>query len=382
MAQDFLGSIAQEDVQFITQILKTTTPGDNFWKLMVFIEESRFVADQTAFIQIPGTTYNVATVTSDSYASVTNGLLRSWLFDFFVSGTISEVYLVQAAPDIAGDTAVFIAGMEDAYDKLKAYAYFKTVCAGTDDAIAPDIALALAGKCMDDAQLLSSAPLLPYTTLTPENPSSDSLYSAFATNAKYDGIFTAHQDSTRNGSLFRLGQALAFFNRSGTPVGNNMDYIATGLINASGEVGTSLPLSVRNMLKDINISFFKPVGDGTGNVAAVGVNTMLGNNIQAFWIVAYINFMSKVTVANYITRPNTLRNSSTYSNILNILRRFLVLFSPSGTQRLVGITISAPSFDELPPAKGDEIIIPDAWSAVYTDQVRTVRVFGTLTIAA
>jgi len=382
MAQDFLGSIAQEDVQFITQILRTSTPGDNFWKLMVFIEESRFVADQTAFIQKPGTTLMVASVNADTYSSVTTGLLRSWLYDFFVSGTVTDAILVQCEADIAGDTAAFITGMKVAYDQMKDYAYWKTVCAGTDDAVDPGIAVALAVKCGEDKQLLSAAPLFPFTTSTPEDPSSDPIYAAIMANSQADAIMTAHQDTTRNGSLFRLGQALAFWNASGTYVGNNFDYLATGLITSSGEVGTNLPYSIRNNLKSLNIGFFKPVGDGTGNVAAIGVVSVRGDNIQAFWIVAYINFMSKVMTARYITQPNRLRNASTYADILNILRRFLGYFGIQGSGRLANVQVTAPAFSALPPAKGDEIIIPNAWSADYTDQVHTVKVFGTLTIAA
>jgi len=383
MAQDFLGSIAQEDVQFITQILRTTTPGENFWKLMVFIEDSRFVADQTAFIQKPGTTLMVAVVNADNYGSVTSGLLRSWLYDFFASGATTDAYLVQCAADVAGDPGDFITAMNAAYDDMKDYAYWKTVCAGADDAVDPDIAVALSLKCMEDLQLLSAPPLFPVTTDDPANISTtDPVYMAIMAASAADAILTAHQDTTRNGSLFRLGQALSFWNASGTHVGNNMDYLATSLITASGEVGTNLSYTIRTYLKGLNVGFFKPVGDGTGNVAAVGVNTVRGNNIQAYWIVAYINFMCKVMVARYITQPNRLRNATTYGDILNILRRYLSYFGGQGSGRLRNIVISAPSFEALPPAKGDEIIVPNAWSADYTDQVHTVKVFGTLTIAA
>ena len=36
MADDFIGSIAQEDVDFITEIVKTARIGDNYKHLMVF----------------------------------------------------------------------------------------------------------------------------------------------------------------------------------------------------------------------------------------------------------------------------------------------------------------------------------------------------------
>ena len=34
---DFLGSVAQEDVQFTTRIIKTSQVGDNYWKAMIFV---------------------------------------------------------------------------------------------------------------------------------------------------------------------------------------------------------------------------------------------------------------------------------------------------------------------------------------------------------
>jgi hypothetical protein len=92
--------------------------------------------------------------------------------------------------------------------------------------------------------------------------------------------------------------------------------------------------------------------------------------------------MSKVYVARYITQPNRLRNANTYSDILDILTGQLHRFDSQGSGRLANVVVNAPSFDALPPSKGDEIIVPNAWSGFYTDQVHTVRVSGNLTIAS
>ena len=43
MADDFLGSVAQEDVRFITEIVKTVNPGDNFKHLVVYTDHSQIV---------------------------------------------------------------------------------------------------------------------------------------------------------------------------------------------------------------------------------------------------------------------------------------------------------------------------------------------------
>lgn len=386
MAQDFLGSIAQEDVQFITEVLRVTNPGDNYWRTMFFIEEARFVRDPDAFVLIPGTGFKVATVTRDDYSQVARGLLQSWLYDLFCSNNVNFAYLVIAGEDVAGDTADFIEGMTNAYHALKDYAYWKIACAGSDTALNPAIAVALSLLAAEDRDLLSGAIPLPYTTATPEDPTTDPLYDAFVNGTvdvtKHHAFWTAYQDPTRNASLFRIGQALGRLNNSGTSVGNNFDYWATGLIACSGVDGTNLGRSVRVLLQSLYIAYFKPVGDATGNVAAIGVQDMNRDFIQARWIVNYIQFMCKVRVANYITRPNVLRNAQTYEVILGILSRELGRFGIMGSGRLENIIITAPAFNKLPVSKGDEIIIPNAWAADFTDQVRTVRVFGTLTISS
>ena len=58
------------------------------------------------------------------------------------------------------------------------------------------------------------------------------------------------------------------------------------------------------------------------------------------------------------------------------------MFGVDGSGRLSGINISAPAFANLPSADKDEIIIPNAWSATYTDHVRKVQITGSLYIGA
>ena len=90
--------------------------------------------------------------------------------------------------------------------------------------------------------------------------------------------------------------------------------------------------------------------------------------------------MVKVAVALMITVPNFLKNASNYGNIIGKMIAYLQLFGPGGSGRLKNIQSTAPSFGALPAAKGDQIIIPDAWSATYVDQVREVQITGTLYI--
>ena len=144
--------------------------------------------------------------------------------------------------------------------------------------------------------------------------------------------------------------------------------------------GTNLEKGVRDILSGVHVQTFKPVGNNTGNVSAKGAETLKGDTVQATWILAYIPYMVKVKVAELITEPNYLKNAVNYSQILGVLSNYLSKFGINGSGRLKNLAITAPGFGNLPESSGDEIIIPNAWSASYVDQVRKVQITGTLYI--
>lgn len=431
---DFLGSVAQEDIQFTTRVVKTSQVGDNYWKAMVFVESDRFVdAGDLSWSLVPGSVgIKALTVTANDYAEHTTGVLRSWLYDLFCNGFTGDCILVACAPHSTGETvivysangtdffsdpemtqsveipsgkipqatgetnqysyqddpssATFIKKQEEAYNLLKAYAYHKTACAaptlplGTDAfAVDPDVAVALASLCATDKGLLSSAPYFPFTTGTPEDAMSDPLYAALK-NADKDAFMSAHQDKTRNAALYSLGLAMATLNGSGTCIGTSMDMIKSAAITASGPEGTNLDKAIRDALFALHIQTFKPLGDNSGNVVAKGAETLKGEVVQAVWIVAYVTYMVKITVARMITVPNFLKNASNYGRIVEVMMSWLAKFGPNGSGRLRALTSTAPAFDQVPAGEGDQIIIPDAWKARYVDQVRKVDITGTLYI--
>lgn len=379
---DFLGSFAQENVTFTTRVIRTAAVGDIYWKVMVFVENDRFVdASTEAWTAIPGSSaLKALTVTASDYAMYASGLLRSWLFDLFANGFTGDCILVACAdkPEGSGMNEAFITAMEEAYALMKAYAYHKTVCAGGDTSLSADIATALARLCAEDKGLLSSAPYYPYATATPGQPDTDSVYSGVKASG-YDAFFAAHQDVTRNAALYSLGLAMATINGSGTCVGNSLDMTKSGNITSSGPRGENLSKPTRDSLKNIHVQFFKPVGDNSGNVAATGATTINGDVIQATWILAYVTYIVKVKVAQLITTPNFLKNAANYTRILNIMSEQLTKFGSSGSGRLKNLEITAPAFGSI-DSKADVIIIPEAWSASYVDQVREVQITGTLYI--
>lgn len=382
---DFIGSFAQENVLFQTTVVKQAKVGDNFWKAMIFVENDRFVTVGDAWTTVPGSsTIKALTVTANDYADHTTGLLRSWLYDLFCNGFTGDCILVACAakPGEGQTMEAFNTAMEDAYKLMKAYAYHKTVCAGGDDAVDATTAVALATLCAADKGLLSSAPYLPYTTATPGTPASDTLYNALATAGK-DVFMCCHADATRNGALYSLGKAMSLLNGSSTCVGSSFDTVKSSNITpSSGIASLNLDKPIKDILKSTNIQFFKTIGNNTGDVAAVGAETIMGDCVPATWILAYITYMTKVSVAELITEPNFLKNASNYSKIVGVMSKYLNLFGPDGSGRLEQLGITAPSFAALPEAKSDQIIIDNAWSAKFVDQVRDVQISGTLYIGA
>lgn len=503
---DFLNSVAQEDVVFQTVVVRTSILGDNYYKVAVFVEDDRFLVDaDVLLVPVPGTDGKVKAgiVTAETYMSHVTGLLQSWLMDLFANnmpydvilvtcgaklpdpssgtGTVDDPYVwdnftnqdeISTTPaantDIeitggtltltsAGSTSIkytldgsdpsgpngivysdpisdltkdmvikaqaygedkapskvatitFINGtdpgtqlkaqitqgdapvvsalteFEDnvriAYEAIKPYAYHKTICAGANDALVPQLAKFFADLCYGDRQLLSSAPYYPVVYENPlEVETKDPIYVALMESGSADAFLTYHSDKTRNGSLYSLGLALATINGSQTPVGNSIDFESSNMMTLPGPNNTSLSLSVRDYLKGLNIATFKLVGDNTGSVIARGINTLRGNVMQADWIIAYVTYMAKVQIATFITSGNVLRNASSYSTIGRILDSLLALFGPTGSGRLNPVINTMPAFTSLPESAGDELIIPNAWKGTFIHQLHRVQITGTLII--
>lgn len=376
---DYLGSFAQENVSFATQVIRSIAVGDNYWKVMIFVEDDHYVdASTTDWTLVPGsTTIKGLTVTAEDYATYASGLLRSWLYDLFVSGFTGDCILIACGETVGSDESkrtAFITKMTEAYNLLKPYAYHKTVCVAsdTDNAIETTVAVELAKLCADDKNLLSSVPYLPVYT---SDPSTDPVYQAFHT-AGTDAFLGWHTDTSRNAALFSLGVALSHINGSGTAVGEQLDFVSTGNITASNG-GLNPSKDAKTLLDNAKIQYFKTVGDNTGNVAAVGYETINGTVIAAQWIICYVAYMVKVAVAKNMTTRGFWKGAASYSSILSILNTYLQKFVDSG--RLTNVKNTAPAYGSITSA-GDEITIPNAWEATYVDVVRKVTITGTLYI--
>lgn len=375
----FQGSVAQEDVKFVTEVVTETVVGENFSQLMVFIEATKYVLDATAFTVVSGD-IKKAVVTKDNYALVTKGLLKNWLDDFFAEQSFAKAYLVIVSTDLtaAGDWAT-ANDLTEAFGLLKGLAYFKTICVTAPvtlvETFVPAVAVDLVELC--DADTATSGPaLLPLTIADPATIVTDPVYAPIVA-AEGDAYCVYHPSVSHNGALLQLGIALGVINGSGTAVGNNFDYVATDSINASGAAGAPLSIVTQDLLKSLNVSYCKYVGEPNGTAIVVGAKTLKGKNVSAYWLVAYCNYVNRIYTSKYITKMGTFRNDKTYQGILLITSNTVQKFVDAG--RLTNFVVTAPPFSSL-PAGTDTIIVPNAWKADFLDNVRTVQVYGQLTI--
>jgi len=378
---DYQGSIAQENVSFSTSVALETIPGDNYYKLMIFLGIAQA---GESLITVP-TVETLYEFTPSSFAAATKGLLKDWLTAFFANAGNTKVYVVAFVDEVGSVWSE--AGLISAMAKYESLAYWKAMLYYLDSTgIDLTKQYYTAYEALAELQKLNpslTGPILvnEYDVLALTTPAST--ISGQLKAAGLDAFSVYHASAlTKAPALVQLGITLGFLNVSGTPVGNSMDYVATNTINASGAAGANLTAAQQTILKNSNIGYYKTVGNGTGFVALIGGMSLLGDVLAAEWIVQYNDYYCEMKVAELITKMNTYKSRSTYAVILAIMSVQIERFADtSGLGRLTNLKITAPVFAKLPAAAGDTIVIPNAWTATYVDNVREVQVQGTLTIA-
>lgn len=389
MADDFLGSVAQEDVQFITEIVKTVNPGDNYKHLVVYTDDSQIAtgAELAAVKNLEGAKVaDMAEVTSSNLSSIVKGELLVWLTDYFSAGGAESVYVVNVQN---GEEAYTKALLKAAFDVTHQIGWFKSICI-PDAAVTemfhldPDAAKDLAEFCSTD-ELLSSAPLYlesmardagavtDTARLAVDAAGFDAFWVYYLPALQTDGSYVVH-----NGAMVALGLALTVVNGSGVYAGNSFDMVATAVLNASGVNGGPLSPTVQSALKQDNTNYFKYVGDSSGEVDLRGGKTAKGKLMSAKWIEQYCNYYNKVRTARYLSQRNVYRSATSYDNILAMTTTTVSRFGSNGSKRLTAFALTAPAYADLPASANDEIIVPNAWEATYQDDLRTVKVYGTL----
>lgn len=380
---DYEGSIAQQDVNISTEQVISAVVGKNFYTVM-------YVTSHTV---------NPTYVDKDTYEAKIDALNIGGDPATFMKDNLASLFAY------AEDVGCWIVKPADlnAY-KMKAYFTYIEPSYKIDNANQDAWTIKSEMKTITDV-LNNVDPAftalftdVPYpTTLATVEPKFKELINTFVNGTKYDlSAFIRGSDAQlsfkvngSNGSspaLYQIGRTLGYLNANGVPVGNSFDMAsvknADVLPSRSIDIDTitTTPILVSKDWEDLNIQYFKPIGNSTGNLASKGGWTLKGKCVVADWIVAYINYVVRVACAEIITVMNTFRSQQTYNKMLAAMSSKIDPFVKLG--RLVGFTVTAPEFSKLPALGGSVLTIPNAWEAQYVDNVRSVKISGTLYVEA
>ena len=391
--EDFKNSVAHLDVDVQTAVSVSSIVGENFWKFMYVTNETiASLSSATAPLLITADTYSdvIDSLSIDNADKV--ALIKKNLASLFDYAPSAQGYFITA----------------DTYEKFKYYAYwcyleteyeldsgssklkFTDATAAMMEIIDAKKDKAFSGFIADLAvDAVGSITAAPTSVVDDFMSTLGALTVAICFFAR--GATEAYAwkggDITVGYSpaLYQLGRTLGYINSTGTSIGNSSDGVACTFQDVLPSRSTSTSLLVNasalfiNWCKNNKVAYFKTVGNRTSQVACYGGWTLKNTCLSADWIVAYVNYMAKVRVAELITVMNTYRNGLLYTKCLSALDTLIAPFVTLG--RIRNYAITAPSW-AVAQTMGDRetIVIPDAWSGVYVDNNRKVRVQGALTI--
>ena len=401
MAYDYIGSLSQKYILFVTTVVVLSNPGANFSKVMIFMDEGEASAN---FVVDPG----VDTIT-ELTPSNWSGLLKAtggfwgWVNGFYALNQVTSIFVVTFNDGGAGKFTNV--DLSTQYTKYEERAYFKLMY---DTVNAGSAQISLATLCGEGIGTAAD-PLSQYlfgtndaTTLT-GSASVPGTQVGWFRNAvpQLDVPIAYHPSTITNAALMQLGATLAVANATGTAVGNKLDWLAMlpSKMTPSGAGGTNLSAVQAAALQAQGVAFFTFVGDNSGNCALEKWgNCVSGFNFGANWVQNYIDTVTSQNAATLLTATaqSGFKNNDTYQQLLNLLQVNLNLFisigrlapltpaqaSAAGIKNLNGGYISAPPFNLLPTSSGGAFVVPNAWAAQYIQDVTSSIIYGTLVLAA
>lgn len=357
---EYRNSIAQDRVQFPIQTIIRPQSGAQFSRVVVYIGEG----DESTYLTTSIGAGESVSILSNTYQSETKGALKEHLSAFFAQATTGMVYVVVPQSDDSD--------LSNTFSETKDLGYFKTALSETQQT-ALNVALAkLCTGSQEDSQHFVTVS----DAITGGNLPTDSLSKALI-EGKYYSFVKYHP--TTDIAFAQIGKTISTINSTSTPIGNSLDMIGMTGIVASGTDGANLTGTQKNNLDGYKVGYATAVGDGTELVAVEGSMDLAGNSVGADWVKAYITYMCRVGTASYISQGNIFNNSISYIAICSILRDMVSKFETLG--RVKDVVFNFPSYSVAVDAgyiKGDKIEIPTAWEATYVDNVREVRIYGTL----
>lgn len=359
---EYRNSIAQDRVQFPIQTIIRPQNGAQYSRVVIYITD----ADVATYLSSALAKGSVLTVQSNTYSTATKGALKDHLALFFASASTGVVYVVNPL-DVDED-------LSKTYEETKTLGYFKTALS---EASFNANNVALAKLCTADTE--NSQHFITVSDNVTGGDLAQGTVAKLLTDAKCNSFVKYHP--TLDIALAQIGKSISSINGTGTPIGNSLDMIAINTITASGDNKKNLTITQKDNCDKNKIGYATAVGDGTEYIAIEGSMDLNGNSVGAMWCKAYIAYMCRVKTANFITQGNVFNNNNSYVAICSILRDMVSRFEAIG--RFRDVHFKYPSYAtavESGYVKGDQINIPDAWEATYIDNVREVRIYGTLYI--
>ena len=400
---DFNGSVAQQDVSISTDVVKTAEVGGNYYENVLYVTDrfSSFGADTPVYPVVTKDTYEDVIADYSYLSDAEKKIILGNLASLFAYGQDLTVYIIPAEQvstkkltgyftylDLEWNTG---ATADDSDYTLAASATTTLTNLGSVDKAFTHIITDMpvdptTVKGTSTTKTAGTLALISGTTFDITlfaRPAFPTTGTAGDTNAYVD----ANGDPIGySPALYQLGRTLSSVNESGTPVGSSFDMTAMEFQNVlpTADTGTEELAGAgavfANWFEANSINYFKLVGNGTSNVTNFGGWTVKKNCTSAEWIVAYENYMNRVACATIITSGKALKNPKTYGDLLDAVKGNIAKMVATG--RVTNFVLTAPDFDKLPKTNGHTIAIPNAWSGEYVDNVRKVRISGTLTVAA
>ena len=391
--EDFKNSVAHLDVDVQTAVSVSSIVGENFWKFLYITNETIASLSSAA---------NPLLITADTYSDVIDSLnIDNADKVALIKKNLASIF--EYAPSAQG---YFITA--DTYEKFKYYAYWcyleteyeldsgssklkftdaTTTMMATIDA-KKDKAFSgfIADLAIDATASITAAPTSVVDDFMATLGALTVAVCFFARGATNDFAWKGGDISIGySPALYQLGRTLGYINSTGTSIGNSTDGVACTFQDVLPTRSTSTSVLVNasalfiNWCQSNKVAYFKTVGNGTSQVSCYGGWTLKNTCLSADWIVASVNYMAKVRIAEIITVMNTYRNGFLYGKCLSALSTIIAPFITLG--RVRNFAITAPSWAEAQNL-GDRqtIVIPDAWTGIYVDNDRKVRIQGNLTI--
>jgi hypothetical protein len=369
MAYDFEGSKAQTNLSFTINETISSVVGQNYWTPVIYIGS----ANAATNIVSPSSTYpNNFYVSLGNYQSLLLGDLLDWFTSYFSINGITHAYIVTYDSTVAS-----YGGLTTAFNATKTLGYFKFIY---ESASAAQIAL---GALCNGDSLTSRFWAGTNDTGVLVNPMTSGIgFDLAEAGIEAFGVYSIQ--SGINPALSQLALTLSTLNASGVSVGNRVESLGTTLLQTSAATSssdyTNLTALQQQAIEANNWGFFQTTGNSTGQVSLNGSLSTKGNDEAAKWFESYQNYLGQVYGAQYFNQnPNTaFKDNISYQVILSMLRANLQPFVTA--RRITNLTITSTPFSKLPSTSGNNITIPNAWSADFIRGIETATVQGNLSI--